>query len=303
MISETQCPACKASLRVSEELAGKQAKCPQCGASITVSGRPTSTATLLAKASPDEIVNELSHRGRSAVLVLFDTPETGEYDLPTLAKAKVRVYSTSDMDDTKKLHALGSLGRIAAGIEQARSEVTAIAANAPVFEFKGDPLGMTLSDFKKKHARKTGGIGIMLPWCSSDSPGQTIEALLSEPWHARCGIVHARLDLPAENNPPTVAGVSAEPLIYQFLDGRLFRITAFFDTDSFHIVRKAVAEKHGEPTKESPDPMWFSWENGVSAVHLIRGAIRPKKPSELHYVHNPLFQQMQRRTPNMNDDL
>jgi len=307
MIVELQCPECNALLRVSDELAGKQAKCPQCDKSFTVLMRaPHSTqasSVSLSQASPDEIVNELSGRGRSAVLVLFDTPESKEYELHTLANAKVRIYSTNDMDDAKKLRALTNIGRIAAGVDQARSDSSSCLTPQAVFELKGDPLGMPLSEFKKKYARKTSGVGLPLPWCSSESPGQPIEWLLVERWHSQCGIIHARVDLPAEKQSPTVAGVSTDLLLYQFLDERLFRITAFFDTESFHVVREAVTNKHGQPTSETVDPVQFTWESGVSSIHLIRGQVRPRRASLLHYVHNPLFMQMEERTPNKGDDL
>jgi len=313
MIVETSCPECSALLRVSEDLAGKQAKCPQCGKTITVTLRsspssqtpqaPSASSSSLSQASPDDIVKELSNRGRSAVLVLFDTPESGEYELHTLANAKVRIYSTPDMDDEKKLRALTSIGRITAGIDQARVESSSCLVSEPVFELKGDSLGMTLNEFKKKHARKTSGVGLPLPWCSSDTPGQAIEPLLIEAWHSQCGIIHARVDLPAEKKSPTVAGVKTDLLLYQFLDERLFRITTFFDTESFHMVREAIAKKHGPPSNETADPLQFTWQSGVSSIHLVRGHVRPKKASLLHFVHNPLFEQMEQRTPDHSDDL
>jgi len=307
MIVEMQCPECNALLRVNEELAGKQAKCPQCGKFITVlvqTPQPTPSSSVpLSQASPDEIVNEFSTRGRSAVLVLFETPDSDEYELHTLANAKIRIYSTTDMDDAKKLRALTNIGRIAAGVDQARTDSSSILTPQAAFELKGDPLGMSLSDFKKKYARKTSGVGLPLPWCSSDSPGQPIEALLVERWHSQCGIIHARVDLPAEKSSPTVAGVSTDLLLYQFLDERLFRITAFFDTESFHVVRAAITNKHGQPSSETVDPVQFTWESGISSIHLIRGQVRPKQASLLHYVHNPLLKQMEQRTPDHGDDL
>ena len=307
MVIEIRCSACGSPLRVDGKLAGQQSKCPQCGALFTIpsSGNPKNglRAVALSQATPEDLIEELSHRGRSAVLTIFDTPESGEYDLRALAAAKVRVYSTNEMDDAKTLRVLANLGRIAQSKDQTKTQTNSEQAAPQVFELKGDPLGMTLAEFKRKHARKLGGIGVSLPWCSSDSPGQFIPALQAEPWHAECDIVHARLDLPAENNSPTVAGVKTELLLYQFIDERLFRMTAFFDTDSFHVVREAVTEKHGKPTEESLDPMMFLWDNGVSSIHLIRGAIRPKKPSRLIYMHNQLEKQAEQRVPNVSTDL
>jgi len=304
MTIEIQCPGCSAILRVSEELAGQQGKCQHCGKSITVpSGSGNRSKKLsLADATPDDMAAELSRRDRSAVLVMFDTPDSGVYELRDLMNAKVRCYSTNDMDDSKTLQALGSLGRIAQGIDQSR-EPDSVLMNEKLLDFKGDRLGMSLADFKKKYKRKTGGIGMALPWCSSDSPGQRLQGLLSETWHSKCGIVHARIDLPVENNSPTVAGVKTELFLYQFIDARLFRMTAFFDTDSFHLVREAVMEKQGTPTSEVADPVQFVWDNGVCAAQLIRGKVRPKRASMLHYVHNRLFKEMEQRAPNITEDL
>lgn len=304
MTIEIQCPGCNAVLRVDRKHAGQKGKCQQCGAAVTLPTEPafSSRSPTLAEATPDEIVAELTTRDRSAVLVLFDTPESGQYEAQDLANAKVRCYSTDDMDDSKMLQALGNLGRIAQGIDQKR-EIQVEAATEKLLEFKGDHLGMSLAEFKIKHKRKTSGIGVTLPWCSSDTPDRVIQGLLAEPWHAKYGIVHARVDLPVENNSPTVAGVKTELFLYQFLDARLARMTAFFDTDSFHVVREAIAEKHGTPTHEAEHPLQFIWDKGVATVHLVRGAIRPKKASLLHFAHNRLLKEMEQRTPKKTDDL
>ena len=291
-------------MRVKEEFAGQQGKCQECGVFVTV---PTPEAAggstkSLAQASPDDIVAELYRRGRSAVLAMFDTPESGTYEIQDLATSKVRCYSSADMDDTKMLQALGNLGRIVQGIGQSRETLSA-EDTEKLLDFKGDQLGMSLADFKKKHKRKTGGIGVTMPWCSSDTPDRAIQGLLFEPWHHKCGIVHARVDLPVENNSPTVAGIKTELFLYQFLDARLFRMSAFFDTDLFHVVREAVNEKHGTPTSEFEDPVKFVWDNGVSSLQLIRGKVRPRRASMLHYVYNQLFEEMEKRSPNVSDDL
>ena len=301
MVIEFQCPGCSATLRVNSDFAGQQGKCQQCERPIIVPAA-SSEPLLLRDATPDDIIAELSRRDRSAVVAMFDTPESGTYDLHDLTGAKVRCYSTADMDDAKMLQALANLGRIAQGIDQKRGQPQAVD-QSNLLEFKGDWLGMSLAEFKIKHKRKTGGIGVKLPWCSSDSPDQRIQGLLAEPWHTKCGIVHARIELPVENNSPTVAGVKTELFVYQFIDARLFRMSAFFDTDSFHVVREAISEKHGTPTSIEKDSTEFVWDKGVCSIRLVRGKVRPKRASMLHYIHNQLFQQMVQRSPDKSSDL
>ena len=122
------------------------------------------------------------------------------------------------------------------------------------YELKGDPLGMKLADFKQKYARFTQDARQDLPICS-DQPGYIGKAdLHGEAWHRRAGIIHARVDIPLEDNSPTVAGVKTDLLLYQFVDGQLFRITALFATDLFHVVSEAVVQKYGPPTREIKQP-------------------------------------------------
>lgn len=115
------------------------------------------------------------------------------------------------------------------------------------YDFKGDRLGMELEDFKRKHYRKVGEQ--VAPFTSENTAGERIETLLSEAWHPEAGIIHCSLDFPFERfrgrEAPTVAGIDVEFLIYRFVDKRLFRISAFFDTRSFDSVRAALIERYG----------------------------------------------------------
>ena len=100
-----------------------------------------------------------------------------------------------------------------------------------------------MADFKAKYARFTPDGRQDLPICS-DMPGYIGKAdLHGEAWHRRAGIIHARVDNPLEDNSPTVAGVKTDLLLYQFVDGKLFRISAWFATDLFHLVSEAVRQE------------------------------------------------------------
>jgi hypothetical protein len=245
---------------------------------------------------------EASRRHRSAVLVVFDTPALGSYALSRQAGANVTCYRTGDMSDAQLVQVIGELGRMTPGGRNDQGGLSlASAVIAPPFDFKGDALGMSLAQFTARHSRMVGKIA--LPYTSESTRGHANSALWSEAWHAAANIVHARIDLPAENNSPTVAGVKTELFVYQFVDGLLFRMTGLFVTEAFHVVRAAYAEKHGTPTKVHDDPAEFVWDNGVSAIHLVRGTMRPKRSSMVIYTHNDLVVRAERRTPQRTGDL
>jgi hypothetical protein len=115
--------------------------------------------------------------------------------------------------------------------------------------------------------------------------------------------VHARVELPSENNSPTLAGVKTEMFLYHFVDGLLFRITVLFDTEAFHLVRDAMVEKYGPPTSEIKDPMELAWENAPSSLRLVRGTMRPKRWSTVLAVHNELQLMADERLPDRGSDL
>ncbi len=188
------------------------------------------------------------------------------------------------------------------GMRNQKGGIGLEAAGAPLpFELKGDRLGMTLEQFKTKYARQAGGM--TLPYCSDSCPGQANPTLWTEPWHVAAGLVVGRVDLPSENNPPTVAGVKADNFLYHFVDGKLFRMTILFDTEAFHLVHEAILKKHGPPQRKFDDRMELIWDNGVSTLKLNRGAMRPKKASSLVYVHSQLQKIAEGRTPQRATDL
>ena len=118
----------------------------------------------------------------------------------------------------------------------------------------------------------------------------------------RC-IINARIDLPAENNSPTVAGVKTDLLLYQFVDGKLFRIAASLPTDQFHVVSEAAIKKYGPVTRETQKPRQLIWENPVATVVLTRGTLHPPEPSVLELLHKQLYELASSRTPTAAADI
>jgi hypothetical protein len=206
------------------------------------------------------------------------------------------------MGDADVMQVLGELGQMAQGQRNQKGGIGLRADGAvEPFGLKGDQLGMSLSDFKTKYARVVGGI--KMPYTSDSLPVQANMSLWSESWHAAAGIVTGRVELPSEGNSPTVAGVKSDLFLYHFVDGRLFRMTVLFDTEAFHLVREALVQKQGPPASEIKDPLELGWDNGVYAIRLVRGTMRPKKSSSLIFIHHALQKLAESRTPARDEDL
>ena len=307
-------------MQVEESLAGKQGKCIHCGHKIIVPNQsgpapsappgPTAPVLFLTEASPEAMVRELHDRKKSALLLLFEPSAEGSYDLADVPDAKLKCIATEDVNQARFAQLVASFGKRFAAKRQAattpapaaepsvvgRLSGTAQGPNEP-FELKGDPLGMSLADFKQKYARFAHDGRQDLPICS-DMPGYIGKAELhSEAWHRRAGIIHARIDHPLEDNSPTVAGVKTDLLLYQFMDRKLFRISALFATDLFHVVSEAVLQKYGPPSHETKHPRELIWENNVSRIILTRGTVHPRTASSIHMVHSELLATMESRTP------
>jgi hypothetical protein len=333
-----ECASCHAILQVRAELAWQQGRCPKCGATVNVPAPAASDSAVASAAAPvamaaspppplsppasppapqppaamtpaalslaqamaPDMMAEIARRKKSAVLVVFETPTDGDYEISRSPAANVRCYRTADINDAQVMVVLGELGQMTQGQRNQKGGI-GLRPDALPYELKGDRLGMTLADFKSKYARTVGGM--KMPYCSDMAPGQANAALRSEPWHAAAGIVHGRVDLPSESNSPTVAGVKSELLLYHFVDGQLFRMTALFDTEAFHLVRDALEQKQGDPTTEIKDPLELAWANGVSTIRLVRGTMRPKKFSSLHFIHDELQRLAESRLPQRDSDL
>jgi hypothetical protein len=318
MFFRIECPGCKAVLQVEEALAGKQGKCIHCGHKIVVPNKSgvaesaPSQVLFLTEATPEAMIAELHEREKSAVLLLFEPGEGESYDLTALTDDKVKCIATEDINQQRFVQVLTSFAKRFARrptpVQPAAAPGNSAAFSGNIgpdvpYELKGDRLGMTIAEFKQKNARFTPDGRQDLPICS-DMPGYIGRPELhSEAWHRQAKLVHARIDLPHEDNSPTIASVKTDLLLYQFVDGLLFRISAFFATDLFHLVSDAVLKKYGTPTRETRQPRELEWENNVSRIVLTRGTVHPRTPSTLHLVHKQLLHTLEARVPGSEADL
>ena len=270
---------------------------------LLVENRERTTAFSVAKvrSTPEAMVRELFRRQQSAMLLVFPTPEDGIYDLANVPDGELKCIATEDVNQAR-------FGQLVAGFIQRFAPrrkgqaAAALTAEEMLFELKGDRLGMSLDEFKEKYERSGEG-GVRLPLCSDTAWGANKASLRAEPWHLKENIVNARIDLPAEDNPPTVAGVKTDQLLYQFIDGKLFRIAAMFPTDKFHLVNEAATQKYGPVTRETQKPRQLVWENPLAWVALTRGLVHPPEPSVLELVHRELQRLADSRTPTSAADI
>ncbi len=317
---QIECPGCKALIHVPDELAGKQGKCIQCGARVTVPGTlvpgssvasppmPSSPgrasvssglSNTLFEATPEAMMRELYRRQHSALLLLLPVPPDGNYDLANIPDTDIKCIATEDINQQRFLQLVASFAK---RFGPRKKNAGGSSVEVTLYELKGDKLGMSIEEFKEKYARSGEG-GIKLPLCSDTAWGANKATLHSEPWHRQANIVTARIDLPAEDNSPTVAGVKTELLLYQFVDGQLFRIAAFLPTDQFHIVSEAAIKKYGPVTRENQRPRQLYWDNPIATVVLTRGNVHPREPSILELTHRQLAELAQSRTPSAAADI
>lgn len=293
---QIECPGCKATLQVADELAGKQGKCVQCGHKLTVPGKASfgGFSPTLFEATPEAMVRELYRRQQSALLLLFPLPTDGSYDLATIPDADLKCIATEDVNQVRFAQLMTSFTKRFGPRKAGAAAVPMVEEQ--LYQLKGDELGMSLDEFKGKYARSGDG-GQKLPLCSDTAWGANKASLHSEPWHRQAGIITARIDLPSEDNSPTVAGVKTDLLLYQFIDGKLFRIAAFLPTDQFHLVSEAAIKKYGPVTRETQKPRQLIWENPIATVVLTRGSVHPREASILELTHKQLDELATSRTP------
>jgi hypothetical protein len=253
----------------------------------------------LFEATPESMLRELFRRQQSAMLLIFPIPTDSSYDLTNVPDSELKCIATEDINQAR-------FAQLVTGfIQRYAPRKRGQAAPTPedlLFELKGDKLGMTLDDFKTKYARSGEG-GQKLPICSDTAWGANKASLHTEPWHHQANIIHARIDLPAEENSPTVAGVKTELLLYHFIDGKLFRIAAHLPTDQFHIVSEAAIRKYGQPTRENQKPRQLVWDNPMATVHLTRGTVHPREASILELEHKQLAELAASRAPTAAGDI
>jgi hypothetical protein len=314
---QTECPGCNATLLVDDSLAGKQGKCIQCGQRLIVPAMAGPATPLPSKASasgagfpspplfeatPEAMARELFRREQSALLLVFKPSADGSYDLADVDDAELKCIVTEDINAARFTQLVAGFVKRFAPRKRGGSSSSAIIQEQ-LYELKGDRLGMSLEDFKQKYARSVEGSPQKLPLCSDTAWGANKAALQSQPWHLNAGIVHARVDLPAEDNSPTVAGVKTELLLYQFVDGRLFGILAEFPTDKFHVVSDAALKKYGSVTRETQQPRQLIWENPAASIVLTRGTVHPVLASTLYLVHRQFHAMAESRMPSGEADI
>jgi hypothetical protein len=299
---QIECPGCKALIQVADELAGKQGKCIQCGHRLTVPGKASGSGSLaptLFEATPEAMMRELYRRQHSALLLLLPVPGDGNYDLANVPDADLKCIATEDINQARFLQLVASFAK---RFGPRKKGAGGSSVEVKLYELKGDKLGMSIDEFKEKYARSGEG-GVKLPLCSDTAWGANKATLHSEPWHRQANIVCARVDLPAEDNSPTVAGVKTELLLYQFVDGKLYRIAAFLPTDQFHIVSEAAIKKYGPVTRENQKPRQLYWENPVASIVLTRGSVHPREASILELTHKQFAELAASRTPSAAADI
>src|SRR3954468_5522000 len=102
---QIECPGCKATLQVPDELAGKQGKCIHCGHRLVIPGaKPVPAGPIsstLFEAAPENMVRELFRRQQSAVLLIFPRPEDGNYDLSNISDADLKCIATEDINQAR----------------------------------------------------------------------------------------------------------------------------------------------------------------------------------------------------------
>lgn len=245
------------------------------------------------------MIRELYRRDQSALLLVFPRPEDESYDLANVPDANLKCIATEDVNQPRFVELVSSFAK---RFMPRNKKSTSQSLEELLYDIKGDRLGMNLEEFKQKYARSGEG-GHKLPLCSDTAWGANKASLHAEPWHRQANIVNARVDLPVEDNSPTVAGVKTELLLYQFIDGKLSRVVASFPTDKFHVVSEAAKNKYGTVTHDSQNPRQLIWENPLATVILKRGTLSPPEPSTLALVHKQLEELAASRAPTAAADI
>lgn len=190
-------------------------------------------------------------------------------------------------------------------------ETTRVERVPSPFDLKGDALGMTLNEFKKKYFREVGGGDKPAPYCSDRTTTTDNVMLLQEPWHRDAGIVTARKNYPWEEyrgkGTSTIAGVTVKLLVYFFVDGEMYQIVSWIPSNGYYEVREAFVAKYGEPNDRRVDKIQMrsgaffdmeslNWSNGVSDIIMrqINGSL---DTSLLQYIHRDLNFKAENRNP------
>jgi hypothetical protein len=301
MTIQVVCNGCKSALNVKDSMAGLRGKCPKCGSAVQVPSIDRGqSVTPLSMSSSKQMVAELWRRGKSVVLLEFDTPLDGDYRLHERENWSVNCIGSDDMSMKQLKDAIAGIAKLSDWHDQGAYSSPGEESKTP-YDLKGDQLGMTLEEFKRKYHRVVDGHNETAPYTSEYRPRQRNESLFADVWHTDAGIVHCSIEFPFERYNgkwcPTIAGTEVDVLLYKFVDGLLFQISAYFDTRRFDSIRYSLADKYGVPVKEDKKPVRLFWWNGISSISLRRGRISPKEWSQLDFTHHKLLQVVTDRTP------
>jgi len=179
----------------------------------------------------------------------------------------------------------------------------------PPHELKGDQLGMSLSDFKKKHFRKAAKHETA-PFCSDEYPkGHFIKPEFPESGEIKC-MLQFPFEIRKEGVKTTIAGEEAY-IIYKFLSksvgvqeqAKLMYISVFFDRKFFEKVRDAYLSKYSDPSirqKITRTGEVVKWENSSSSILLLENQAREK--SFVIYEMNSLMEEYKARKEKIRED-
>ena len=158
------------------------------------------------------MARELFRRQQSALLLVFKPSADGSYDLANVADAELKCIATEDINAARFAQLVAGFAKRFAPRKKGQPGVPG-TVEEQLYEFKGDRLGISFDEFKQKYARNgrrrpAKAAAVFRHGVGAEQGG----AYAREPWHQQAGIIHARVDLPAEDNSPTVAGVKTELL-------------------------------------------------------------------------------------------
>jgi len=177
-------------------------------------------------------------------------------------------------------------------------------AAAQQLEFKGDRLGMSLSECRVVHQRAISKT-VSAPICSDTTPGPLP--------YAAPTIVHCRLFTDREtaavikkqikamarnslSEPApsymTVGGVIPESLVYSFVDSKLYQVRVQFSSMQVAGLAQALREKYGEPSAAEVIPLQngfgakledylTTWKIGSATIRLTE---RPRSQEQSDFV-------------------
>src|SRR5690349_11181849 len=152
---QLECPGCKATLHVPDELAGKSGKCIHCGHRIIVPGGPAGGAPssgglppasgsmsgsllpTLFEATPEAMLRELFRRQQSAMLLIFPTPPDGSYDLTKLPDTDLTYIATEDINQARFVQLATSFAQRYLPRRKASASSVILNADQLLYELKG----------------------------------------------------------------------------------------------------------------------------------------------------------------------